>query len=730
MRTDPRQIEAQSQSLRSVPLPPYTKREGFEDRESLDANVSAPPFIAAQGLGTTVQGYSSHNPNIADQVLIDVDNGRIEIDFDSKAVRALIRLYNDAPLSQPGDITPFGAEFAPGSEQKLPKLNIVVQVVGSRGDVQPFIALGNELQKYGHRVRIATHDVFSDFVRDHGLEFYPIGGDPVTLMAYMVKNPGLLPSMDSLMAGDIQEKRDMVVEMLEGILATDSDRADVSGFFFREVLHYQPPAELLSFLERGPPSVYIGFGSIVLDESNAMLSMILDAVKTAGARAIISKGWSNLAAEDRDDVYLIEDCPHEWLFTKVAAVVHHGGAGATACGLKNGKPTFVIPFFGDQQFWGQMVAAAGAGPLPVPHKLLDPETLVAGIQYCFSHEARSAAQAVALKMCSENGVKAAAESFHRHLPSQRMRCDILDQPAVWKLKVGQRQLQLSKLAAEELVARRPALRRHLQILQTKPIHIDSQPWDPLSGGLSALINTAMDLVGCLTGMVTKPIEEHKTEIRRRIRSEKRLSANVNTDPASTASKSGSFDLRGNDEMAANSSRLEDGTKTRKVAAASAKSIGMFAPTAIKGAAADIPYAIAEGLRTMPRYCNDKVRDHGSVVDIQSGAIVAGKTFAWGLVDGLSGVVTLPYAGARKEGPIGAAKGFGKAIASLVTKSGEGLVGVVAYPSMGIAKSLRGAVYSGTQKQIANERSKEGKWLMATYGINDMDADKISEILRS
>lgn len=231
-------------------------------------------------------------------------------------------------------------------------------------------------------------------------------------------------------------------------------------------------------------------------------------------------------------------------------------------------------------------------------------------------------------------------------------------------------------------------------------------------------------------MVTKPIEEHKTEIRRRVRSEKRLSANVNTDPASTASKSGSFDLRGNDVMAAKSSRLEDGTKTRKVAAASAKSIGMFAPTAIKGAAADIPYAIAEGLRTMPRYYNDKVRDHGSVVDIQSGAIVAGKTFAWGLVDGLSGVVTLPYAGARKEGPIGAAKGFGKAIASLVTKSGAGLVGVVAYPSMGIAKSLRGAVYSGTQKQIANERSKEGKWLMATYGINDMDADKISEILRS
>lgn len=68
-------------------------------------------------------------------------------------------------------------------------LNIVVQVVGSRGDVQPFIALGNELQKYGHRVRIATHDVFESFVTSSNLEFFPIGGDPAELMAYMVSHP-------------------------------------------------------------------------------------------------------------------------------------------------------------------------------------------------------------------------------------------------------------------------------------------------------------------------------------------------------------------------------------------------------------------------------------------------------------------------------------------------------------------------------------------------------------
>lgn len=96
------------------------------------------------------------------------------------------------------------------------RLNIVIQVVGSRGDVQPFIALGNELQKYGHRVRLATHNVFQDFVTKAGLEFFPIGGDPEELMAYMVKNPGVIPSMKSMRQGDIQRKRAMIAEMLRG----------------------------------------------------------------------------------------------------------------------------------------------------------------------------------------------------------------------------------------------------------------------------------------------------------------------------------------------------------------------------------------------------------------------------------------------------------------------------------------------------------------------------------
>lgn len=112
---------------------------------------------------------------------------------------------------------------------------------------------------------------------------------------------------------------------------------------------YEPDAELAAFLQNGETPVYIGFGSIVIDDPNKLTQTILEAVKTAGVRAIVSKGWSNLGAncESNSEVFFLGDCPHEWLFQRVSAVVHHGGAGTAACGLLNGRPTTVVPFFGE-----------------------------------------------------------------------------------------------------------------------------------------------------------------------------------------------------------------------------------------------------------------------------------------------------------------------------------------------------------------------------------------------
>lgn len=95
-------------------------------------------------------------------------------------------------------------------------LNIVIQVIGSRGDIQPFVALGKELKAHGHRVRLATHLAFREFVLDGGLEFFNIGGDPAELMAFMVKNPGLLPNVSTIRSGAIQKRRRDMRQIIYG----------------------------------------------------------------------------------------------------------------------------------------------------------------------------------------------------------------------------------------------------------------------------------------------------------------------------------------------------------------------------------------------------------------------------------------------------------------------------------------------------------------------------------
>jgi UDP:flavonoid glycosyltransferase YjiC (YdhE family) len=184
----------------------------------------------------------------------------VDIDCDSKLARAISFMYRppagsaekrlvDEPIAE--DYESLGPP--PAYEESIgkgtvhrgagPKLNVLIQVVGSRGDVQPFIALGNEIQRLGFRVRLATHDVFEGFVRDSGLEFSPIGGDPAALMAYMVKNPGLIPKFESLRAGEIQEKRDMVEEMLQGFWDSCHRPDTVTGApFVADAIIANPPS--------------------------------------------------------------------------------------------------------------------------------------------------------------------------------------------------------------------------------------------------------------------------------------------------------------------------------------------------------------------------------------------------------------------------------------------------------------------------------------------------------
>lgn len=155
------------------------------------------------------------------------DDGRINIDLSRQSPWLSQSIVSDLQkqLSQAQDDKStihhthdaHDLQSPPSNPPPPPVLNIVMHVVGSRGDIQPFIALGRVLKySYRHNVRLATHPVFQSFVEENGLAFFSIGGDPAELMTYMVRTPGLLPNMDALRSGDVRRHRDGVYSLMKG----------------------------------------------------------------------------------------------------------------------------------------------------------------------------------------------------------------------------------------------------------------------------------------------------------------------------------------------------------------------------------------------------------------------------------------------------------------------------------------------------------------------------------
>ncbi|KAJ9622953.1 hypothetical protein H2204_011297 [Knufia peltigerae] len=554
-------------------------------------------------------GTLDHEQNGLSTQTVVRDDGRVDINIteNSKLTEQLNQInlnlnqIHEEELGQPPP--PFvdqeGVPFNPP-----PPLNVVIQVVGSRGDVQPFVALGQVLKnQYGHRVRLATHGTFKGFVEEHGLEFFDIGGDPAELMAFMVKNPGLIPGVKSLREGDVGKRRKGMAEILEGCWKScaDSDEVNdshhanssgggprkkpfianaiianppsfahihcaqklgvplhlmftmpwsptrefpqpianihtsnnasgwaanemsytlvdmmtweglgditnnfrtetlglgalsqaaavdmlyklripytycwspalipkpkdwgphitISGFFFLNMASsYRPNPDLAEFLAAGPPPVYIGFGSIVVDDPNAMTKLIFDAVKKTGQRALVSKGWGGLGGDalgKPEGVFMLGNCPHDWLFQRVSCVVHHGGAGTTAAGIALGRPTVIVPFFGDQPFWGSMVARAGAGPTPIPAKELTADRLADAILEALKPATLERARELGDRIKEEKGCEVGAASFHQQMNVDGLRCALApNRPAVWFIKFKSpvsRGIRLSAFAATVL----------------------------------------------------------------------------------------------------------------------------------------------------------------------------------------------------------------------------------------------------------------------------------------
>ncbi|KAF8606119.1 UDP-Glycosyltransferase/glycogen phosphorylase [Ceratobasidium sp. AG-I] len=684
-------------------------------------------------------------------------DGRFQMSIDSDV---------ELPKNYASRVNEPGVDFV--GFMNAPPMNVNIMIVGSRGDVQPYLALGKRLRQHGHTVRLTTHETFRQSVKEAGLRFFNIGGNPHELMSYMVRNPGLMPGFESLTNNDIIRKQLMVGEMLErcwrscyepddisegsASFAADAiisnpptfahihcaealgipllmsftmpwtpttafphplvnvrsssaepsmtnyltygladmmtwqglghtinkfrrkrlalsqlsvvsgagliercgvpwtycispalvpkpedwmNHIDVVGFYFLDLAtNYTPPADLETYLSAGKPPVYIGFGSIVVQNRENMTKTVLAAIAQANVRAVVSAGWGSLDADilrdpnalkeaGNPDILVLGNVPHDWLFERVTAVCHHGGAGTTAIGLRCGKPSIIIPFFGDQPWWGDQIHARGAGPKPIPNKELTVSALVGALRSALTPEMQQAAKKVGEMIRSEDGTRRGVESFHRHLPLLNMRCE-LDPKRLATWYSRSHDLRLSAFAAQVLAEKGILDVNKLELHRPREYLTRAQATDPITGAIAPTLG----MVGDLGMGVGQLFSAHP---------EKGMIRLVRT-----------------------------------------------VPDAIRGTLDGLHY----GLRNSPKIYGGSVREHGKITDFRSGMKEGGKGLVYGLYDGLSDIVREPVKGFKQGGVMGAVGGVVTGLMNSVVKPSAGVVGLFSHPIEGTAASTR------------------------------------------
>jgi sterol 3beta-glucosyltransferase len=194
----------------------------------------------------------------------------------------------------------------------------------------------------------------------------------------------------------------------------------ITGYWFLDAPpDWSPHAVpgLLRFLDSGPPPIYVGFGSMSHENPERQTRLALRALELSGQRGVLVTGWGGLTHPSTPpNVFFVDNVPHAWLFPRMAAVVHHGGAGTTGAGLRAGVPNIITPFApNDQVAWADRIVTAGVGLRLPGIKTLTAEKLAEAIQVAVTDsDLRARAAALGEKICAEDGVARAIEIIERH----------------------------------------------------------------------------------------------------------------------------------------------------------------------------------------------------------------------------------------------------------------------------------------------------------------------------
>jgi len=195
--------------------------------------------------------------------------------------------------------------------------------------------------------------------------------------------------------------------------------AYMTGYWFLDgPADWLPSPALQIFLDAGAPPVYVGFGSMPDKDPAAKADIVMKALALADCRAVVSAGWGGMDVSSLPDtMFAIDGAPHDKLFPLMQAIVHHGGAGTTAAALRAGKPQIIVPYFGDQPFWGRRVEALGVAPPYLPQRKLTPQKLARALRAATKDKSMTShAETVGRKIVQETGVTNAVQLIERLSP--------------------------------------------------------------------------------------------------------------------------------------------------------------------------------------------------------------------------------------------------------------------------------------------------------------------------
>ncbi|KIW24297.1 uncharacterized protein PV07_10024 [Cladophialophora immunda] len=507
------------------------------------------------------------------------------------------------------------------------------------------------------------------------------------------------------------------------LLPTPSDwdeNIHVTGFLHLEAPQYVPPAALAHFLAHNPAPIFVHLVAYSSGEASRLLQLLLDGICRSGGRVLLSRESIINVEEHVFDtkVFLLDECPLEWLLPRVSCVVHHGSIGMLAAALRAKKPSVLVPRDSEDCFWSQIASRRGLSPQPILFKDLNSSNLASALFRAFNHKVKETVAAYGEKFSSDSAAERTASIVQSQFNAQCSPCE-MTASRVAMLKHSKTKQKLSPFAAAVLVNDGKINISDLRLYGPCSYDTDRGPWDPVTGTAGVFFEGIQRMVTFFSGVsrecLARPVSLESSDPALGAvspggphRSQEDETGSISghsyvTDPSlsplTTALGEMHTGLRhysnNANPTAGNSSSkfvfddIEPGSlkkPTNSSASRKGRGDGQMAAKVLKiiQTPMDLSLSMAKGFHNAPLlYGDTTIRKNRKVQNLSQGILEAGRELGLGFYDAFTGLITQPIICTYNEGPVGLAKGLVSGALGVLVKPGAAMIGVPGYTLKGI-----------------------------------------------